>query len=298
VRVELHGDEGIRLAADVLGPDDGPIVLLLHGGGQTRHSWSTTQRKLAALGWRAFSVDQRGHGDSEWASDADYSLSAFAADLTTLLRAMPGPAAIVGASLGGIAALIALGEPEQERITATALVLVDVAPRVEPDGVKRIVDFMKAYPNGFGSLEEASDALAEYNPHRPRPRTLDGLRKNVRQRSDGRWVWHWDPRYIAQSEFDEIDETRLGHVDTPRLERAARRVDVPTLLVRGSMSDLLVEDGVEQLLALMPTARAADVAGAGHMVVGDRNDAFNGAITSFLERTVRQARVGSAVSES
>ncbi|MEX2100869.1 MAG: alpha/beta fold hydrolase, partial [Acidimicrobiia bacterium] len=128
--IALSGSGGIRLVADVDGDPEAPPVVLLHGGGQTRHAWGTTLQTLAAKGWHAYSVDLRGHGDSEWAPDGDYGLDAFAADVREIARGMPEPPALVGASLGGIASLTAISESDPPPL-ATALVLVDVAPRVE-----------------------------------------------------------------------------------------------------------------------------------------------------------------------
>jgi len=282
--VELRG-AGVRLAADAYGAPDAPPALLLHGGGQTRHAWGTTASVLADHGWRAYTVDLRGHGDSEWPADGDYSLDAFAADIGSMVATLARTPVLVGASLGGISSLVAIAESPQP--VARALVLVDVAPRMEPEGIQRITDFMTGHPDGFASLDEVADAVAAYNPHRPRPRNLDGLRKNVRQRPDGRWAWHWDPRFIgngpgASSGRGSPDETR-SMTDQDRLEAAARAVGVPTLLVRGRVSDLLSEDGARQLLDLIPQARLTDVAGAGHMVAGDRNDLFNEAVVAFLD---------------
>jgi pimeloyl-ACP methyl ester carboxylesterase len=280
--VELHG-AGVRLAADAYGAPDAPPALLLHGGGQTRHAWGTTASVLADHGWRAYTVDLRGHGDSEWPADGDYSLDAFAADIRAMVAALPRTPVLVGASLGGISSLVAIAESPVP--IASALVLVDVAPRMEPEGIQRITDFMTGHPDGFVDLDEVADAVAAYNPHRPRPRNLDGLRKNVRQRPDGRWTWHWDPRFIGNgpgSGRGSPDETR-SMTDQARLEEAARAVTVPTLLVRGRVSDLLSEDGARQLLELIPHARLTDVAGAGHMVAGDRNDLFNEAVVAFLD---------------
>jgi len=282
--VELRG-AGVRLAADAYGAPDAPPALLLHGGGQTRHAWGTTASVLADHGWRAYTVDLRGHGDSEWPADGDYSLDAFAADIRAMVATLSRTPVLVGASLGGISSLVAIADSPDP--VACALVLVDVAPRMEPAGIQRITDFMTGHPDGFGSLDEVADAVAAYNPHRPRPRNLEGLRKNVRQGANGRWVWHWDPRFIgngpgASSGRGSPDETR-SMTDQDRLEEAARSVTVPTLLVRGRVSDLLSEDGARQLLQLIPHARLTDVAGAGHMVAGDRNDLFNEAVVGFLD---------------
>jgi pimeloyl-ACP methyl ester carboxylesterase len=280
--VILEGRDGIKLAADVEGEASSPPVLLFHGGGQTRHAWGTTLNVLGESGWRAYSVDLRGHGESEWDPDGDYTMDAFAADIRAIAGAMPRPPALVGASLGGIASMAAIGESDGPPI-ASALVLVDVAPTIEMEGALRIGAFMAEHmEDGFASLEEVADAIAAYNPHRPRPSDLSGLRKNLRQRPDGRWAWHWDPKFIS-GKFGSQDETRSSLVDPERLRVAAKKLTIPVLLVRGRMSDLLSEEGAQELLQLVPHARLADVAGAGHMVAGDRNDLFNDAVVSFLE---------------
>ena len=279
---ELIGRDGNRLGTDVAGDPGGPPVVLLHGGGQTRHSWGTTLKALAEHGWRAYAVDLRGHGDSEWAADGDYTLDAFAGDVVAIARALGTPPALVGASLGGIASLAAIGEHPDDDI-ARALVLVDVAPRIEEQGRNRIGAFMAEHMNdGFASLDEVADAIQRYNPHRPRPSDLSGLQKNLRHGSDGRWYWHWDPQFI-QGRLGSPDETRSSLVDPVRLQKAARALAIPTLLVRGRVSDLLSEEGARELLELVPHATLVDVAGAGHMVAGDRNDLFNDAVVSFLE---------------
>jgi pimeloyl-ACP methyl ester carboxylesterase len=277
-RLELETAPGLTIVADVRGPADGPPVLLLHGGGQTRHAWHGTAGVLARAGWHTASMDMRGHGESGWAPDGSYAIDAFAADALRVADHLGDRPVFVGASLGGIASLVAVGEATEP--VARAVVLVDVAPRISKKGVDRITDFMLARPDGFADLGEVADAIAAYNPHRPRPTDLDGLRRNVRQRDDGRWVWHWDPRFL-RGHHEPADETRvLGYEE--RLRDAARALTVPTLLVRGARSDLLEEDGAADLQALVPHARYARVDGAGHMVAGDRNDAFNQAIVDFL----------------
>jgi pimeloyl-ACP methyl ester carboxylesterase len=281
--ITLTGRGGIRLVTDVDGDPDAPPVMLLHGGGQTRHAWGTTLQTLASKGWHAYSVDLRGHGDSEWAPDGDYSLDAFAADVRTLARELPRAPVLVGASLGGLASLTAIAETVGPPL-ATALVLVDVAPRVEYEGAMRIGDFMRGnLDEGFGSLEEVADAIAAYNPHRPRPKDLSGLKKNLRQRPDGRWAWHWDPEFVTgrQGSPDETRSTTL--MNEERLKAAARAITIPTLLVRGRMSDIVTEAGARELRELVPHAEVIDVAEAGHMVAGDKNDLFNDAVVSFLD---------------
>jgi non-heme chloroperoxidase len=272
-RVELRGDGDVVLVGDAHGDSAAPPVVLLHGGGQTRHAWGGTAAALARRGWYALALDLRGHGESTWAPDGDYTLDAFTADLRAVAAALGRRPAVVGASLGGFAALLAEGETPG---VAAAIVLVDIAPRTQPAGVERIVAFMTANPDGFASLEEAADAVAGYVQHRPRPKDLAGLRKNLRLGADGRYRWHWDPRMMS-------GERRINaRSDPDRLEHAARALRVPTLLVRGRMSDVVSEEDARAFLAVVPHARYADVSGAGHMVAGDRNDRFTAAVVEFL----------------
>jgi non-heme chloroperoxidase len=266
---------GVQLVGERWGEQSGsrPIIVLLHGGGQTRHSWSSTARRLAEHGRTAIALDARGHGDSEWDPQEDYSLDAFVRDLLAFTKTLPRPPVFVGASLGGITALAAVGENPG---IAHGLVLVDVVVQVEPAGVDRIRDFMTARPDGFSSLEEVADAVAAYNPLRPRPRNLDGLRKNVRLGADGRWRWHWDPAFMR------ITDEPQRKIDPRRLRAAARQVRIPTLIVRGGRSDVVSEEGMADMLRLVPAARSVDVAAAGHMVAGDDNDVFAAALERFL----------------
>ncbi len=255
------------------GGGERPPIVLLHGGGQTRHSWQRTGQRLADDGWDVVALDARGHGDSDWHPEHDYELGGFVADLVAFIGTLDRPPVLVGASLGGITSLITAGEhPGLVR----ALVLVDVVVQVEPEGVERIHRFMTANLDGFASLDEVADAIAAYNPLRKRPRNLDGLRKNVRLRDDGRWYWHWDPAFMR------IEDEPRRKVDPEWLAASADRVTVPTLIVRGAESDVVSDEGVADLLRRIPGARVADVAAAGHMVAGDDNDVFATTLEGFL----------------
>ncbi len=271
-RFEHSGAGGVHLVGDAFGEPGGQPVLLLHGGGQTRHAWGGSARRLARAGFHAVAMDLRGHGDSGWPDDGDYRLERFAGDVVALARALGPRTALVGASLGGLAGLIAEAEQQAH---LRALVLVDVAPRIELAGVMRIVSFMHSGLDGFDSLEAAADAISRYLPHRERPRDLSGLAKNLRRRADGKWHWHWDPRFVRPTRPDDA----FTH---QRLAAAARALRLPTLLVRGRMSDVVSPDAVAEFRALVPHAAFADVAGAAHMVAGDDNDAFTAAVLSFL----------------
>ncbi len=279
-QIVFSGADGHRLEADIRGTGN-RVVLLLHGGGQTRHAWGGTARRLGASGWRAITLDLRGHGDSEWHSDGHYMFGHFAEDVVAVSGQIEerfgGKPVAVGASLGGIAALLAEGEGAGGVLEG--LVLVDITPRMDPAGVDRVLSFMAAHiGEGFASIEEAADAVAAYIPHRKRPDDLSGLTKNLRLDDDGRYRWHWDPAFL-QGQNSAVKDR--GQVES-RLIAAARNLHLPVLLVRGRLSDLVSEELAREFLELVPHAAYADVSGAGHMVAGDENDAFTRAVVEFL----------------
>ncbi|WP_293904414.1 alpha/beta fold hydrolase [Phenylobacterium sp.] len=269
----VAGAGGVALAADWFGPADGAPVVLLHGGGQTRHAWGATARMLAERGYRVVALDLRGHGDSGWAADLGYSLTAFRDDLVEVLVRFARPAVVIGASLGGIAALLAAGEAAADRVRV--LVLVDITPAPAREGASHIQAFMSANPEGFATLDEAADAVAAYLPHRPRPRNPAGLMKNLRLR-DGRLHWHWDPRFMEVTARDRF-------ADVDRLVKAAVAVTAPTLLVRGEESDIVGPEELARFRALMPDAQVITVPGARHMVAGDQNTEFGQALLDYLQ---------------
>lgn len=275
----FQGAQGNRLVATEMGPA-GPPVLLLHGGGQTRHAWARTARHLAEAGWHAVALDQRGHGDSAWVEDAAYAFPDFSADAAAVadrIAAERGrkPVAI-GASLGGIASLLSF---ETGTAPFAGLILVDIVPAMCARGVDHVQDFMRARAHdGFATVEEAADAVAAYLPHRPRPTSLDGLKKNLRHHPDVRWRWHWDPRLVDGPRDVNSDRAAVRR----RLSVATQRIDVPTLLVRGALSELVTPEAARQFVATTPGAEWIDVAEARHMVAGDSNDVFAASIRRFL----------------
>ncbi|HEY6533875.1 MAG TPA: alpha/beta fold hydrolase, partial [Acidimicrobiales bacterium] len=123
--IELVGAGGIRIVGDDRGDPDAVPVVLLHGGGQTRHSWQGTAEELASRGWRALTLDARGHGESDWAPEGEYMLTSFATDVQTAIEEVTGERPfLVGASLGGSTALLLAGEMTPG--IARGVVLVDV----------------------------------------------------------------------------------------------------------------------------------------------------------------------------
>ncbi len=267
--------DGLQLSADVAGNGRRGTVMLAHGGGQTRHSWASTATRLAERGWKTVSLDLRGHGESDWAPDGDYQHTRFAEDLVAVADAMPDTPALIGASLGGLAGLTV--ETVIAPGTFRSLTLVDIVPRSDPAGVSKIMGFMGAnLESGFDNLEQAADSIAAYLPHRPRPKDLSGLSKNLRQGDDGRYRWHWDPRFVTGMGARRGDPAAA-------IEPRYQDMDLPVHLIRGRMSELVSREAAEAFVATLRHGSFTDVADAGHMVAGDKNDAFLEAVLAFLE---------------
>lgn len=275
--VEFAGVGGLTLIADEWNrgaSDPRPTIVMLHGGGQNRFSWKNTGQILGDDGYHVVALDTRGHGDSDRAPDADYEVETLASDVMGVLDSIGRPVVIIGASMGGLTGILVADRAGPEKVTK--LVLVDVVPRFEKNGSARIRDFMMTNIEGFGSLEEAADAVADYLPHRTKPRSPEGLRKNLRMR-DGRWYWHWDPAFMTKPGDDP-------ELRTESFEEAAANLAIPVLLIRGKLSDVVSPEGVEHFLAQVPRAEFVELSNAGHTAAGDDNDAFSEVVVSFVER--------------
>ncbi|MEZ0384512.1 alpha/beta fold hydrolase [Mycobacterium sp. pW045] len=273
--VEFDGVNGVTLVADEWNRDAAaatPTIVMLHGGGQNRHSWHKTGQILADRGYHVVALDTRGHGDSDRAPDADYAIETLTADALAVIDAIGRPVVLIGASMGGLTGILVAEQAGPQRVVK--LVLVDVVPRYEKDGSARIRDFMLSHVDGFDSLEQAADAVAEYLPHRTKPRSPEGLKKNLRFR-DGRWYWHWDPALMTKPGDDPA-------LRTEKMESAAIALRIPILLIRGKLSDVVSAEGVADFLAKVPAARFVELSGAGHTAAGDDNDAFSAAVVEFV----------------
>ena len=275
--VEFLGDGSLTLVGDEWNrgsADPGrPTILMLHGGGQNRFSWKNTGSVLADHGFHVIALDARGHGDSDRSPVGDYTVDTLARDVAAVLEQVGRPVVLIGASMGGLTGIVAAHRAGPQSVTK--LVLVDVVPRFESEGTHRIRDFMTRHVHGFENLEQAADAIADYLPHRKRPRNLEGLKKNLRHR-DGRWHWHWDPAFVTS-----VDDSN-PFVEVEKLERAAIDLEIPILLIRGKLSDVVSSQGVEDFLAMVPGAEFVELSDAGHTAAGDDNDAFSEAVVTFV----------------
>lgn len=248
-------------------------VVFAHGFGQTRQAWAGSAERFAAAGFACVSFDARGHGESGWRGAEPYRFESMAEDLAAVAAGVGRAPVLVGASMGGL-----LGIAAQDRCGAPfgAMVLVDVTPRWEARGVDRILAFMRAHPDGFGSLAEAAEAIAAYLPHRAGRKSPERLRGLLADRGDGRLRWHWDPRLL-----DDLTPDIESH--QPMLLDAVRRIRVPLLLVSGSESDVVSQSTIAEFLALAPHARHLVVPNATHMVAGDDNRVFTRHVLEFLQ---------------
>lgn len=280
-RVVFQGAEKNDLVADRYGEGGQPVVML-HGGGQTRHSWDAAAARIAELGHPVYSLDQRGHGESDWVASGNYSFFDFAKDLVAVTRQIQAlhraKPVVVGASLGGFAGMLAEGRESPGGLAA--LVLVDITPRIDMGGVSKILGFMgDRVDEGFASVEEAADAIARYLPNRARPKDLSGLSKNLRLHDDGRFRWHWDPAFLKAKQHQDPGQA-ISVQD--EIHAAAGNLSLPVLLVRGQNSELVSMEHVREFQQQVPHARFTDIRDAGHMVAGDKNDIFAAAVEDFL----------------
>ena len=254
-----------------------PNVLCLHGGGQTAYMYEELGAALASR-YHALAPDLPDHGDSDPVDDGPGSRQALAGTLPPLFDHFGvAPAVVVGASLGGITA-ITLGATRPELVSG--IVLIDIGHRLEEEGVRRIIDFMRA-DESFPSLEAAAAEISRYLPQRKEVRP-ESLTRNLRQRADGRWIWKHGMarRWRDEGAPEEMPDWRNileGLADD------AASLRCPVLVLRGGNSDVLSDQGAEEVAEIIPDSRLRTVANAGHLAAGDNPESTVGLIKAFLE---------------
>lgn len=249
-----------------------PPMVLLHGVGQTCHTWDLFAAAMAEH-FHVMAFDQRGHGDTDWAADKDYSRTTMVADTNAFTDALGlDHFFLTGMSMGGANSL---AFTSQYPTKVEALVVVDVGPRIEPKGAKQIRDFMKDFRE-FDSLDQAAEVIHKFNPRRP----LEVIRKytvvyNLKEKENGKWTWKYDT-YFSDG---------LRHVDLKKMQEelsiAVKKITCPTLLVKGGDSDVLSLDGARELQEMIPGSAFALIPGAGHSVMGDNPQGFEAAVRNF-----------------
>lgn len=270
----------LTLAVETRNPDGNPALLFAHGFGQTRGAWNGTAAALAQAGCRCVTFDTRGHGESDRVAGGDYHMDQFADDMLRLAGAQPGPPILIGASMGGLLGIVLAGEMRPTPFRA--LVLVDITPRWETAGVERILAFMRAHPDGFASYDDAAEQIAGYLPQRRERKSEQQLRPLLREGSDGRLRWHWDPALLA----GVVAESERYQ---PRLLAAAAKIQIPVLILSGARSDVVSRTTVDEFLRLVPHAQHVELADATHMLAGDANDVFTREVMHFVHAPVSTA---------
>jgi pimeloyl-ACP methyl ester carboxylesterase len=268
---QFTGDGGISLVADEFGdPMDSPVIML-HGGGQSRSAWRSAASALSAYGYHAITVDMRGHGESDWSPDGDYAFDRYAADLAAMISQLGQPAILLGASHGGLSAIVTASTyPSCVR----ALALADVTPWLDEDHADGMRASLRTAAKGFATVEDAAAMVNSLRGTPPRSNNA-GLRAHMREGEDGRLYWHWDPRFI------EDRFVRHGG-EGGRLVAAARDLPMPVLLMYGEFSNVVNLGQITAFQAALPSLRVVEIAGVGHMVTGDDNSAFLPPLIGFL----------------
>lgn len=261
---------GLRLHYLDWGPSSARPLILLHGGALTAHTWDVVAMGLQSE-FRCIAPDLRGHGDSEWAPDGDYSPDAFRQDLEALLAHLEiQRSVLIGNSLGGATALrYTAHRPASEQ--PDALVLVDIGPEMREEGRNRLRAFTGG-PRELDSVDEFVERAMTFNPQR-RPESLRrSLLNNLRQLPSGKWTWKYDPnRFGTRPMLSTAD--RWADV---------RRVSCPTLVVRGGRSDMFLDEDAEKLASSLSDGRWIRIDGASHTVQSDRPVALVAALREFL----------------
>ncbi len=257
------------------GNPDNPPLVLLHGVGQTCHTWDLFAAAMSPH-FHVMAFDQRGHGDTDWAPDKDYSRKTMVKDAEAFTTALGlDRFFLTGMSMGGANSLAFTGQ-NPDRVEA--LVVVDVGPRVENKGVQHIRNFMKDFRE-FDSLDDAAAVIHKFNPRRP----LEVIRKytvvyNLKQLPSGKWTWKYDTYFSEGHSRGDVKQMEQ------ELSTEVKKISCPTLLVKGAESDVLSLDGARLLQAAVPGSEFALIPGAGHSVMGDNPPAFEAAVREFYQK--------------
>ncbi|MXY46473.1 MAG: alpha/beta hydrolase [Chloroflexi bacterium] len=264
---------GLRFHYLEWGNPDNPPMLLLHGFAQTCHSWD-----FVALGfsddYHVIVLDQRGHGDSDWAPDGDYSPETQQKDISAVVNALGLEGfVLMGLSMGGRNSFTYAANNSDK---VKALVIVDAAPQNMTQGTDNIRNFVQQ-DDELESVDAFVDRVLQFNPRRDRQQVRGSILHNLKELPNGNWTWKYDRALRRQGRrmgSDPETEQRLwGYV---------RSLQCPTLLVRGGASDIVALDTADRMHQAISNSRLATIEGAGHLVMGDSPSGFQKAVTEFI----------------
>ena len=264
---------GMRFHYLEWGNPDNPPMLLLHGFAQTCHSWD-----FVALGfsdnYRVIVLDQRGHGDSDWAPDGDYSPETQQKDISGVVNELGlDNFVLMGLSMGGRNSFTYAANNAGK---VKALVVVDAAPQNMRQGTQNIRNFVQQ-DDELDSVDAFVERVLQYNPRRDPQQVRGSILHNLKELPSGKWTWKYDRALRSPGRrmgSDAETEKRLwGYIES---------LQCPTLLVRGGASDIVAMDTADRMHRAIPNSRIATIEGAGHLVMGDSPSGFQAAVTDFL----------------
>lgn len=261
------------------GAAPGPSIVFLHGGALNAHTWD-----LVCLGlrkdYRCLTLDQRGHGDSEWSPEMDYRFEAYVGDVERFVDHLGlDRFVLIGMSLG---AVVTASYASRHSDRLAAAVIIDAGPDPQIAGGRRIRDFV-ADTTEFDSIDAFVEKAIGFNPRRD-PRLLTrSLIYNLRQTPDGKWVRKNDTRHMVDGSIERLIADGKSHWAN------VANIACPTLVVRGAESDVFSPDAADRLSASLPDARLVTIANAGHTVQGDNPADLTHAIREFLADSGVQA---------
>lgn len=255
------------------GNEGNPKILMLHGNSQQAHSWDFISLALSDR-YHIFALDQRGHGDSDWAPDADYSLEAQVADLDGFVKAQGFDRfVLMGHSMGGRNSYVWASRNSE---LLRGLVIVDTGPDTQLRGRDRIKTF-RELPDELDSFQEFSQRVQEYTG-RSQQQVEGALKYSIRQRPDGKWTWKYDKAMRDPN-------SRESGWEPQQLWDCVGRISCPTLVTRGERSDLFSEETMEKMQEVIPDCETVTIAKAGHLVQGDNPAGFLAAVEGWLGRS-------------
>ena len=273
----MHADRSVTLQGrryhyTEWGVATAPPVVMLHGITAHARTWDDEAQLLTAR-YRVLALDQRGHGDSDPAPDADYSDAALLGDLEAFVAALGlGPISIVALSLGG---RVAINYAGHHRTAVERMVIVDIGPEIAPAGRARVGQLMAMAPERFETIDEVIAHMRVNAPLYTEALLRQRAAHAVRPLPGGGFTWKYD-RALR-------DAIRHGRLRMPAdLWSEWRAIACPTLLVRGALSDVLSEETAKRMAEELPSARLVVVPGAGHTVPGDQPALFQSLLREFL----------------
>ncbi len=255
-------------------PNEGKqTILLLHGFSGSALIWDVFAEAMSK-DFRVLALDQRGHGESEWARE--YSTEHSVNDLEAFVKALDlNRLVLVGHSMGGRNAMVYLHR-HPERVDK--FIMVDTGPELNPAGGRRIMGGWRESQDVFDSREQAFEQLRAVNQRPPLEHHRMRVYHSLKQLPDGKWTWKYDK--ALRSGMRPPAQPTLTVEDYGQMWKA---ITCPTLLVRGELSDLLARETAEKMVAINPRATLVEIPGAGHSVPMDRPVEFEHAVKEWLK---------------